>query len=100
VLGRLGVAESEIERMRSGEPPRDDAGHAAIYALARSVVTGRGKVDDAAVDRATAAGLSTSDVLEVVAECVFASLVGIVDNLAGHVELDDFLRPRAWSPPA
>jgi len=25
-------------------------------------------------------------------------LVGLIDNLAGHVELDAFLVPRAWSP--
>jgi hypothetical protein len=23
-------------------------------------------------------------------------VVGLVDNLAGRVELDEFLRPRAW----
>ena len=37
-----------------------------------------------------------AEILEVVTECVFASLVGIVDNLAGRVELDEFLQPRAW----
>jgi hypothetical protein len=31
------------------------------------------------------------------AECAFASLVGLMDNLAGRVELDEFLAPRAWS---
>jgi alkylhydroperoxidase family enzyme len=96
VLGRLGVAETEIERMRSGQPPHDPRS-AAIYALAQAVVVGRGKVDDSVVDQATVAGLSTSEILEIVAECVFASLVGIVDNLAGRVELDDFLRPMAWT---
>jgi len=25
-------------------------------------------------------------------------LVGLIDNLAGHVELDAFLVPRAWTP--
>lgn len=29
------------------------------------------------------------------AECAFASLVGIVDNLAGRVPLDPFLARRA-----
>jgi hypothetical protein len=36
------------------------------------------------------------DLLQLVAECVFASLVGFVDNLAARVELDEFLRPQAW----
>ena len=95
MLDGLGVAAPEVERMRSGEPPHDDAG-AAVYVLAQAIVTERGKVDDTLVDRATAAGLSAADILEVVAECAFASLVGLVDNLAGHVDLDAFLRPRAW----
>ena len=46
-----------------------------------------------------AAGLpvvGVSDVLDVVAECTFAGLVGMIDNLAGRVDLDEFLRPRAW----
>jgi hypothetical protein len=28
----------------------------------------------------------------------FATLVGLIDNLAGHVELDALLVPLAWSP--
>jgi alkylhydroperoxidase family enzyme len=97
MLDGLGVAASDVDRMRSGEAPQDDEANAAVYALAQAIVTDRGKVDDALVDRATAAGLSTADVLEVVAECAFATLVGLVDNLAGHVDLDAFLRPRAWA---
>jgi alkylhydroperoxidase family enzyme len=95
VLGRLGVDPSEIDRMRAGDPPLDGRG-AAIYRLARAIVTDRGKVDDALVEAALAAGLTPADVLEVLAECAFASLVGLVDNLAGRVDLDDFLRPQAW----
>jgi hypothetical protein len=37
------------------------------------------------------------EVLDVVAECTFAGLVGVVDNLAGRVELDGFLAARAWA---
>jgi hypothetical protein len=29
----------------------------------------------------------------------FASLVGLIDNLAGRVELDPFLAERAWEAP-
>jgi alkylhydroperoxidase family enzyme len=96
VLGRLGVAEDEIALMRRGAEPADPRS-AAVYALAREVVLSRGKVGASAVDRTLAAGLSTSDVLEVVAECAFAGLVGTIDNLAGRVDLDEFLQPRAWS---
>jgi alkylhydroperoxidase family enzyme len=98
VLSRLGSTDEEIERMRAGEEPAD-ARAAAVYALARELVLTRGKVAAETVARAADAGLSTGDILEVVAECTFAGLVGVVDNLAGRVELDEFLRPRQWAAP-
>jgi alkylhydroperoxidase family enzyme len=97
VLSRLGVADDEIKRMRVGEEPADEP-TAAVYALAQTLAAHRGKLADAAVNRAAAAGLSTEQILEVVAETVFASLVGMIDNLAGRVPLDEFLRRRAWQP--
>jgi alkylhydroperoxidase family enzyme len=96
VLGGLGVAGDEIERMRGGSAPTDPRS-SVVYDLAREIVTERGKVSDATTDRALEAGLSVDDVLEVVAECTFAGLVGTVDNLAGRVSLDGFLEPRRWS---
>lgn len=95
MLAGLGVPEPDIDLMRSGATPSDPA-HAAIYELARSLVLDRGKVPDTVTDAATTAGLAAGDVLEVLTECVFASLVGLVDNLAGRVDLDPFLQPRAW----
>jgi alkylhydroperoxidase family enzyme len=98
VLAGLGVDEADIAGMRAGEGPVDGRGRCgAVYALARAVVLERGKVGDAVLERAALAGLTTTDVLEVVAECTFASLVGLIDNLAGRVELDGFLAPRAWN---
>jgi AhpD family alkylhydroperoxidase len=95
VLGALGVDDQEIAQMRAGTAPSDPRA-AAVHDLARSIALGRGKVDDTTVDRATSAGLSKAEILEVVAECTFAGLVGVVDNLAGRVELDEFLVARAW----
>jgi alkylhydroperoxidase family enzyme len=94
MLGRLGVDDAEIERMRRGELPLD-AKLAAAYELARRIALDRGKVDDDAVAQATAAGLGTAEILEILAECAFASLVGLMDNFAGHVELDGFLTARS-----
>jgi alkylhydroperoxidase family enzyme len=96
VLASLGVDDTELERMRANKPP-SDAKHAAVYELARTIVLDRGKVDDEAISRATAAGVTTPEILEIVAECTFAGLVGTLDNLAGRVELDAFLRPRVWN---
>ena len=96
VLATFGVDETDIERMRTNQPPTD-VKLAAVFELARSIVLDRGKVDDDLVSRATAAGVTAPEILEVVAECTFAGLVGTLDNLAGRVELDEFLRPRAWN---
>ncbi|HET9143420.1 hypothetical protein [Actinophytocola sp.] len=57
----------------------------------------RDQVDDESVHRAATAGVSTARILDVVAECAFATLVGMVDNLAGRGPLDELLRPRAWA---
>ncbi len=96
VLANLGVGEGDLAAMRAGSPPAAER-QAAVYEFARAFVTGRGKVDDAVLDRLTVTGASTADILDLVAECAFASLVGLVDNLAGGVPLDPFLAPRAWS---
>jgi alkylhydroperoxidase family enzyme len=95
VLGRLGVGENDIEVMRQGSEPAGTT-LAAAYAFARALVLDRGAVNPRVVQRALAAGLTPADLLQLVAECVFASLVGFVDNLAGRVELGEFLRPQAW----
>jgi len=95
VLGFLAVEANEMDAMRAGSEPSDTV-HAAVYAFARDVAVHRGKVTDDVVRRAYDAGLSDSARLHLVAEWVFAGLVGIVDNLAGRIPLDEFLQPQAW----
>ena len=95
VLDRLGMSADDIDAMRSGRLPSDPVS-AVVYELAREIVRTRGKVGDELVDRAFDSGLSSADILEIVAECTFAGLVGVIDNLAGRVPLDQFLAPRAW----
>lgn len=99
VLAALGVDQAEITAMRRGDEPGDPV-LAAVYAFAQAVVVGRGVVDDAVVRRARGAGLTAADLLQVVAECAFAGLVGLVDNLAGRVPLDPPLATWAWREPA
>jgi alkylhydroperoxidase family enzyme len=95
MLGKLGLDESDIELLRSGATPAGTVA-AAVSALATQIVLDRGKLSGSALAAAAAAGLSAEAVLEVVLECAFASLVGLIDNVAGHVELDAFIVPRAW----
>jgi alkylhydroperoxidase family enzyme len=94
MLAGLGVDDAQIAAIRAGNAP-DDGAAAAVHAVAVEAAEHRGKVDDATIARIEAAGLSREAILEVLLEVAFASLVGLVDNLADHVELDDFLRPRA-----
>jgi alkylhydroperoxidase family enzyme len=95
VLGPPGVEADDIDAMRAGSEPNGPV-HAAVCAFARDVAVHRGKVTDDVVRRARDAGLSDSALLQLVVECVFAGLVGIVDNLAGRVPLDELLRRQAW----
>jgi uncharacterized protein YciW len=83
--------------MRAGAAPSDPV-HAAIHSFARDVTAHRGKVTDDVVQAAHDVGLTDADLLQILAECVFAGLVGMIDNLAGRVPLDEFLRPRLWKP--
>ena len=96
MLAGLGLDEADIDAMRRGRAPSGDTA-AATHQLAREVALGRGKVSDATITQATEAGLDTEAILEIVLEVLFAGLVGTIDNLADHVDLDDFLAPRAWT---
>jgi alkylhydroperoxidase family enzyme len=95
VLASLGVDERDIDAMRAGGDPAD-AVHAAVCRFAREVTVGRGEVDDDVIEEAHAVGLTDADLLQLVAECTFAGLVGTIDHLAGRVPLDPFLQPRQW----
>ncbi|MDT3440718.1 MULTISPECIES: carboxymuconolactone decarboxylase family protein [unclassified Pseudofrankia] len=94
MLDQLGAGASDVDAMRGGREP-DQPRAAAVYALARSIALGRGKVDDTVLDRASSVGLDDSLILDIVLECALASLVGTVDNLADRVEIDGFLHARA-----
>ena len=94
VLTGLGFSASDLAAIRAGGPPEDTTA-TAVQALANEIVVQRGKVSDETIARVRASSLGDEAILEVVLEVTFASLVGLIDNLVGHVELDDFLRPQA-----
>jgi alkylhydroperoxidase family enzyme len=96
VLANLGVDEDDLAAMRAGRAPSGET-RAAVYEFAKAVAETRGRVDQSVIDRLTATGASHADVLDLLTECAFASLVGLIDNLAGGVTLDPFLAPRAWT---
>ena len=94
VLDTLGVDEVDIDSDASRVRTQRPGARRHLPRFARDVVMHRGKVDDGVIQRAHDAGLTDADLLQLVAECVFAGLVGTIDNLAGRVSLDDFLEPR------
>ena len=95
MLAGLGVDEADIEAMRRGGAPADPVA-AAVHALAHEAALERGKVSDRSTGAAQAAGLSTEAILEVILEVGFASVVGLIDNIAGRIDLDGFLAERGW----
>jgi alkylhydroperoxidase family enzyme len=96
MLAGLGVDENDIDAMRHGRAPAEPVA-AAVHDLAREAALGRGRLADATTQSLLDAGLSTEAILEVLLEIGFASVVGLIDNLAGGVELDGFLAERRWS---
>ena len=94
MLASLGVDEADIEVMRHGGTPADPLPPPSTRSPARSPSVGARSLTHHAV--VLEAGLSTEAILEVVLEGSFARMVGLIDNLAGQVELDGFLAQRAW----
>ena len=94
MLGKLGVDEPDIDAMRAGADrttpsmPPSTPSHVS-HAASRE---GRRRRRPTCPRRRT----HRCRLLQIVAECVFAGLVGTIDNLAGRVPLDEFLRPRQW----
>ena len=95
MLANLGVGEDDLAAMRAGRAPSAHK-QAAVYEFATAVAENRGRVADDIIERLKHAGASEADILDLLTECAFASLVGLIDNLAGGVTLDAFLAPRAW----
>jgi alkylhydroperoxidase family enzyme len=96
MLAGLGVDEADIDAIRGGRAPAEPTA-AAVHAFAVEAATHRGAVSDATIAALADAGLTEETVLELLLEVGFASLVGLIDNLAGNIELDGFLAPRAAS---
>jgi hypothetical protein len=78
---------------RRDRPPRAPAPRPR-YELARSIVLERGTSTRRYRARDRGRRHHGGDPRDL-AECTFAGLVGTLDNLAGRVELDAFLTPRA-----
>jgi len=90
-----GVAGADVAAIRAGRLPAGPR-HAALSRLARTLIDGRGRVDDAEVDRFCGAGFAPAQALEVVG-VVAAST--ITNYAAGMIRppLEDALQAHAWA---
>lgn len=87
-----------IAALRAGEPIAEPKLE-ALRTFTRSVVEGRGWVDETAVDAFLGAGFEAAQVLEVVLGVGMKTL----SNYTNHVTqtpLDDAFAPQAWQRPA
>lgn len=86
LLGKsAGLSDAETELARAGNGSTRRA--AALAAFVKALVDERGHVDEAALDRFKAAGLTESDLLEVIANVAATTLTNYVNNVA-RTEID------------
>ncbi|SHM54231.1 carboxymuconolactone decarboxylase family protein [Rhizobacter sp. OV335] len=99
-----GVAEADVEAIRARRAP-DDIRHAALSAVARSLIENRGKLDAAAQSGFYAAGYRPDQLLELIGVVAASTLTNYAGNVV-HPPLEDFLQATeataalAASPPS
>ena len=90
-----GIDAGDVEEIRKGGLPKDPR-HAALSALARSLIEKRGKLDDAAIQAFLAAGFEKQHALEVIA----AVAASTITNYTGSVTLPPVeapFQPHLWA---
>jgi alkylhydroperoxidase family enzyme len=94
-----GVAEADVEAIRARRAP-DDIRHAALSAVARSLIENRGKLDAAAQSGFYAAGYRPDQLLELIGVVAASTLTNYAGNVV-HPPLEDFLQAtEATAAPA
>ena len=89
-----GLTDEQIEAARSGDA--DDARAAGALALSRAIIEARGHVGDVDVAAARNAGLSDSEIAEVVAHVALNTFTNYFNTLAGtEVDFPAVRMPRA-----
>lgn len=87
-----------IEALREGTPIAD-ARLEELRSFARDLIENRGHVGDARVRQFLATGFTTRQALEVLTGLA-AKLLSNFTNALAHTELDDPVKPLAWTHPA
>jgi alkylhydroperoxidase family enzyme len=94
-----GVAVADVEAIRARRAP-DDIRHAALSAVARSLIENRGKLDAAAQSSFHEAGYRPDQLLELIGVVAASTLTNYAGNVV-HPPLEDFLQAtEATAAPA
>jgi len=97
-MKRAKMPEEVIEALREGtEIP--DAKLQALHVFTKEVLDKRGHVGDERLNTFLAAGFEKRHALEVIAGLA-AKLISNFSNALANVEVDDVLKPMAWTHPS
>ena len=89
-----GVAANEVEAVRRRELPADPR-LAALSALTRALIEGRGRLDEADVEAFTSTGFDGGQVLEVITGVAISTMTNYAGNVA-RPPLEVAILPHAW----
>lgn len=92
------MPEALIEALREGTP-LGDSKLEALRHFTRLLIERRGHVGDAALEQFLAAGYTRRQALEVLSGLA-AKLISNFTNALAHTELDEPVKPMAWTHPA
>ncbi|MGG1949448.1 carboxymuconolactone decarboxylase family protein [Trinickia sp. NRRL B-1857] len=93
-----GVQRADVDAIRRGALP-DDAGLAALSALARTLIEKRGRVAELDRKRFLEAGFSSEQILEVIAVVAASTITNYASNVT-HPPLEAQFEEAVWHAPA
>ena len=90
-----GVTAADVQAIRERRAPAEPK-LAALSALTRALIDGRGKVDARALDAFRAAGFGDEQVLEILAVLAASTMTNYASNIA-EPALEEMFQTHAWS---
>lgn len=93
---KTGVAPADVAAMRDRQLPADPK-LAALSALARVLIDGKGHGADAAIERFIGAGYASTQVLDVVAGIAVSTMAALTATMA-RTPTEDLFKAQSWNP--
>jgi len=90
-----GLAPEDVQAIRAGHAPQDSK-HAALSALARTVIDKRGHVSEDDLEQFLHAGFDKEHVLQVIAAVAASTITNYVGNVT-NPPLEEAFQSYAWS---